>query len=389
MIDLTDVPIVDNPVHPWRESVKRVDASELVGHVTFSECVVTSVREEYLPIEQLEEPLRLFRQTSLSSRYFLVELAKLLDVEENWDAIAEARNRHSEPDLRGWSERLFRSAGVNTLMVDEGGSRPRITLDELGAIAPARLRRVARSDNFIRDLLPQEESWSGFFNRFQEELQAAIDDGAMAFKTVIAYRTGLDIQQVSEADARSNFESSRTAPELEQKPLRDFLVCHTMDVARANGLWTHIHAATGDPDIQFQRSNPGQLYPLLHSKRFRGNKVVLIHGGWPWVSEAAAMVGILPNVYLDVSEGSIFGMGNLRQRIMEAFEFCPYAKILYSSDASTPETLWAVARRYKSALGRVLAELTAEGFFSPREAYQAGQMIMGGNAARLYGLDLP
>jgi predicted TIM-barrel fold metal-dependent hydrolase len=99
------------------------------------------------------------------------------------------------------------------------------------------------------------------------------------------------------------------------------------------------------------------------------------------------MVGILPNVYLDVSEGAIFGVSNLRQRILEALEFCPYAKVLYSSDASIPEALWAVARRYKKVLGQVLGELSADGFFSRRDAYQAGRMILFDNAARLYDLE--
>src|SRR5207253_7656077 len=66
-----------------------------------------------------------------------------------------------------------------------------------------------------------------------------------------------------------------------------------------------------------------------------------------WVGEAAAMVAILPNVYLDVSEGTIFGMPNMRQRIYEVLEACPYSKILYGADGSLPEALWIVARRYK------------------------------------------
>jgi len=136
----------------------------------------------------------------------------------------------------------------------------------------------------------------------------------------------------------------------------------------------------------YARANPALLYPLLHSERFRANKVVLVHGGWPWVGEAAAMVAILPNVYLDVSQGSIFGMPNIRQRIFEAVEACPYSKILYGADGSVPEALWIVAKRYKAVLGRVLEELVAEGFCSLREAYQVARGILSDNAVRLYGL---
>jgi hypothetical protein len=386
VIDLSEIPVIDHHVHPWREASKHLTVEELAAHVAFSDSVVTSVRQPYLPVEQLAPQLRLFRETSLGARYLLGELARFLDVREDWDAVVAARNAAADADYHGWSGRLFHDVGIDALLVDEGGSRPRITLDELGAIAPARLRRVARSDNVVRDLLPEEDSWPRFLQRYDDELEAAIRDGAVAFKSVIAYRTGLDVQPVSEAEARRNFETSRLESESAQKPLRDFLLCHTMDVARERGLWIHIHAAVGDPDIVYHRANPAQLYPLLHCERFRTNRVVLVHGGWPWVGEAAAMVAILPNVYLDVSEGAIFGMPNIRQRIYEVLEACPYSKILYGADGSIPEAVWITARRYKSVLSRVLRELVGEGFCSWREAHQIGAMILHDNAARLYEL---
>jgi predicted TIM-barrel fold metal-dependent hydrolase len=386
VIDLSHVRVVDNHVHPWRQSTQQVTAEELAGHFAFSDAALSSVRDEYLPLAELEGLLRLFRNTNLGVSYFLRELAHFLEVEENWPEVIQARNAVAGADYRAWTTRLFDDVKLSTLLVDEGGSRPRITLDELSQTVPARLRRVARSDNFVRDLLPDADSWPTFFRKYQELLEAAIQDGAIAFKSVIAYRTGLDIQPVSEDEARRNFEATRDAPLIEQKPFRDFLLCHTMDVARERRLWIHIHTAVGDPDIVFQRANPAQLYPLLHSQRFRANRVVLVHGGWPWVGEAAAMVAILPNVYLDVSEGTIFGMPNMRQRIYEVLEACPYSKILYGADGSVPEALWIVARRYKAVLGRVLAELVGEGFCSTREAYDVGTAILAANAERLYEL---
>jgi len=91
-------------------------------------------------------------------------------------------------------------------------------------------------------------------------------------------------------------------------------------------------------------------------------------------------------VYLDVSEGTIFGMPNIRQRIYEALEACPYSKILYGADGSVPEALLIVAKRYKAVLGRVLEELVGEGFCSRREAYTVARCILSDNAVRLYGL---
>jgi predicted TIM-barrel fold metal-dependent hydrolase len=385
-VDVAQLPVVDNHVHPWRAATQQLSADELAGSVCFSDTVVSSVRREFLPRETLEPSLRLFRATNLGANLLRSELARLLNVDDDWPSVTRARNAAAGADYRAWTGRLFADAGLDTLLVDEGGAQPCITLDELGRIVPLRLRRVARTDNFIRDLLPVEDSWPRFFRRYQEALAAAITDGAIAFKSVIAYRTGLDVEPVSEDEARRNFEATRLGPLSAQKPLRDFLLCHTLDVARERGLWVHIHAAAGDPDIVYQRANPARLYPLLHSERFRSNRVVLIHGGWPWLGEAAAMVAVLPNVYLDVSEGSIFGMPNIRQRIFESLEACPYAKILYGADGSLPEALWIVAKRYKAVLARVLEELVAEGFCSRREAVDIARAILADNARRLYEL---
>jgi uncharacterized protein len=386
VIDLSDVPVVDNHVHPWRASAqRRLSADQLAGEVAFSQTVVTSVRREFLSLDDIAPKLKLFRDTNLGARYLLSELAALLGVEDNWASVETARNA-AAADYRAWTWRLFQDVRLEVLCVDEGGARPRITLEELAATTPIQLRRVARSDNFIHDLLSEVDDWSTFFARYQAALDDAIADAAIAFKSVIAYRSGLDIQPVSEAEARRDFEMHRHAPEREQKVLRDFLVCHTLDVAREHGLWVHFHVGVGDPDIVYERANPAQLYPLLHSERFRSNQVVLVHGGWPWVAEAAAMAAILPNVYLDVSEGALFGMPNVRQRLMEALEACPYAKILYGADGSVPEALWIGAKRLKRVLGSVLAELTDEGFCSPTEAMQVARMILHDNAMRLYGL---
>src|SRR5437763_6763685 len=196
MIDLSDIPVVDNHVHPWRESTRYQTIDELSGHPAFSDELITSVRQPFLPADELAPDLRLFRETNLGSRYLLRELARFLDVEEEWKSVADARNATAANDYRTWTERLFKDVAIDALMVDEGGATPRIRLDELSKHVPARLRRVARADNFIRDLLPQEFSWSQFVERFQQELDGAIAEGAIAFKSVIAYRTGLDVQPV-------------------------------------------------------------------------------------------------------------------------------------------------------------------------------------------------
>src|SRR5207237_2480733 len=103
VIDLSHVRVVDNHVHPWRQSTQQVTAEELAGHVAFSDGALTSVRDEYLPLAELEGTLRLFRNTNLGVSYLLRELAHLLEVEETWPAVVEARNAVASADYRAWT----------------------------------------------------------------------------------------------------------------------------------------------------------------------------------------------------------------------------------------------------------------------------------------------
>src|SRR5439155_22920641 len=122
------------------------------------------VRKKFLPHEQLAPSLRLFRETNLGVNFLRTELARFLGVADDWETVVTARNAVAGADYRAWTARLFGDAGIDTLLVDEGGSG--ITLGQLAAIVPVRLRRVARFDNFLRDLLPEKDTWTAFFQGY-------------------------------------------------------------------------------------------------------------------------------------------------------------------------------------------------------------------------------
>jgi hypothetical protein len=52
-----------------------------------------------------------------------------------------------------------------------------------------------------------------------------------------------------------------------------------------------------------------------------------------------------------------------------------------------PELHWLGARTGRALLGEVLGELVADGDLGEREAREAGERILRGNACALYGLE--
>src|SRR3954465_4975433 len=106
MIDLSNVPFIPTHVPPWRASSAQLEPEQLAIDMAFSEAVVTSVRTEFLPSADLEDSLRLFRRTSISTRVLLHGLARFLGVEDTWEAVTAARNREAGKDYRAYTTRL-------------------------------------------------------------------------------------------------------------------------------------------------------------------------------------------------------------------------------------------------------------------------------------------
>ena len=130
------------------------------------------------------------------------------------------------------------------------------------------------------------------------EAERAPTEDAVAFKSIIAYRTGLDVREWSRDEARAAFERWREDGWRESrehaKPVRDTLLRRTFEVAAAAG---------GLPDPHpLRRRRPGDRArprppagPVPAAVRaHRTSRCVLIHSGQPWLDEGAYVASILP-----------------------------------------------------------------------------------------------
>jgi predicted TIM-barrel fold metal-dependent hydrolase len=211
----------------------------------------------------------------------------------------------------------------------------------------------------------------------------------VAFKSVIAYRTGLDIGHPSAADARGAFTRWRQdgfrETRAHAKPVRDRLLDRVLAVASASGVPVHIHSGGGDPDSLVAYARPAGLFDLL--KRHPQQPVLLIHAGWPWTDEAAFIASILPHVYLDLSIGIPWASLAIDRLVETALGVAPPSKVLYGSDeASEPEVAWFAAHVAREALGRVLGTAVERRWLTDDQAAGIGAGVLAGNCRRLHGI---
>ena len=187
--------------------------------------------------------------------------------------------------------------------------------------------------------------------------RAASDPALVAFKSVIAYRTGLDVDDPPTDYCERVFrlwrEDDYTETRAHAKPVRDRLLRRTLEVAKRNDRPVHIHCGGGDPEIVLAHARPQDLFPLL--VEYDSQPVVLIHSGWPWLEEGAFIASVLPMVYLELSLTLPWASLAVDQKLEVLLGIAPPAKLLYGSDeASEPEVIWLTAQIGREALGRVL-----------------------------------
>jgi hypothetical protein len=373
-LDLDAIPIVDNHCHSLLREQPPDDAAFRI-HLT--ESYFEEIARDHVP-------------TSIFYRRALVELAALLDCEPTPAAVHAARRERGIEWLTG---EIARRANFKTWLIDTGyGAETTYSLDELRRLAPVRVEEVIRLEPMIERLILQSGSFAELIDAYREAISNLRSRGIVGMKSVIAYRTGLHVAEVSAEDAADAFASVREAGlragklRLESKPLLDHLVLIAVEEAARQGVPIQFHTGLGDPDLDLTLVDPAALR-LLVSERFRAAPIVLLHTGYPYVRSLAYVAAMFPNVYADMGETILFAAGEATGIYRELLGLAPASKLLFSTDASlVPELYWIGARVGRQALARVLDEHIADGVLDEPTATDWAERMLWRNAEALYGL---
>jgi hypothetical protein len=317
-------------------------------------------------------------------------LAARLGCEATPQALAETRQRAYSRDPAEYVAGLLAEQHVVGLIADEGYPQPTVTREEFERQIGTPVYRVARIEPWIVALQRDATSFDAFEQGFEERLDAAAADRlTVGYKSIIAYRTGLDVTDPSRSDAAVAFGRWRDQGWPKDrgvgKTVRDYLLRATLRAARRHDRVMHLHVGGGDPDIVFGHVRPQDVYPLLHDHM--DQPIVMIHGGYPWLAEAAYIASILPFVYLDLSEFLPWASLGSDRELETLLGVVPTAKLLYGSDeASEPEVLWLSARMAREALERVLGSAVDRDLATTDEALAIGRGVLGSNSMRLHGI---
>ncbi len=223
--------------------------------------------------------------------------------------------------------------------------------------------------------------------------------GAVAVKFEVAYLRGLDFADVPVDQAENAYlqPAAEEAPDpVSYKRLQDFLFRYIAAECGRLGMAVHLHGMSGGGRyFSIAGVNPMLLEPVLNDPKLKSTNFVLLHGGWPYVREAGALLQ-KPNFYLDMSQQAlIFPAHTLAGWLREWLETYP-DKVLFGTDGYpfTPalgweEATWLAARNERHALGIALTGMERDAEVSPERAKELARMVLRGNAEGLYRLAKP
>ena len=280
--------------------------------------------------------------TSLSHLRALRQLRELYELpnDADWAAIQGKRVELVERDADTLVKKCFH--GTQTILLDDGlddeDSMEHYSWHDKYTLSPC--KRIVRIEQIashllstlhqqnklpMGDALADEEAvslgWYTFITAFEEAIANFVADPDVAgFKSVVCYRTGLDVEmgkdiEISERGLRSfrrHFLHDCVARKfrVEAKGMNDALVVSTCKLIAAGYRQSNtakpfqFHTGLGDNDISLLDANPACLQPLI--KNFPTVPIVLLHCSYPYTREAGYLASVYRNVYLDI--GEIFPM---------------------------------------------------------------------------------
>lgn len=384
-LEFSEYPVIDHHSHPWSEETKQIT----------KDLYISIMNMGGLSKEEARDPENVAHSefTPMGSQ-ILHLLADFLNCSPTLSSVIEARNKRSKNDYPHYCKELFEDANIEGLFVDDGYSEVSVSsslakrdFEEFEKISPVPIRRVARIEPRFQTAVDQSIDFDDFVRRFDESIANAVrTQKAIAFKTIIAYRSGLHIEKPDEEAVRRDYAISKATRRRDVKHIRDWYVRRTISKCPELGTAFHAHCGMGDVDVVFDKCNPSQLYELFKDPETWKTKIFLVHGGYPFSQEAAFFANALKNVYVDLSEMIPFAsIPGAMEKTLHILDLAPPARIVFGSDGIViPEVHWAGAKIGRQVLESVLEKFVETRVYDEDEAHKAAKMILADNARRVY-----
>jgi len=214
-------------------------------------------------------------------------------------------------------------------------------------------------------------------------------DGVGAGKINCAYVRSLTFDDVPLTDAQQIWDTpAYLRTQAESKALQDHLARFVVKACADSDLPIQIHAAVGDaPGLLWTNASPVNLEPIFADPALGRPKVIVLHGGFPANNLVGWYAATYANVYVDYSWLPMLSDVVLDRCLDEWLDYVPHNKILFGTDAWSPELFYAGTRAARDVLAGVLERRIADHRYTPALAEKVADAILAANSRSLYRVD--
>jgi predicted TIM-barrel fold metal-dependent hydrolase len=378
MLNLSTIPVVDNHCHPVLLR-QQMDVRQFRSY--FTEATDPSFAESHV-------------QHSVYYLWMLRQMADVYGCPRTEEAVLAAHNSMSADKL---IERLFRAANIWTIILDPAYPSPDecYSEEQMGDAGHCFTERMLRLETLMERLIVKYGDFDEMVAHFSEEVRNLRTRGYCALKSIVAYRTGLQVAEWRKDQALIAFREAREEAvqagvlRIAHKPLIDYLLHIAFQKAAEQQVPIQFHTGYGDSDTDMRLGNPLHLRDVLERSEYRTMPVVLLHESYPYSQLGAYLAAVYPQVYFDLSYTIPFVDAlEMRSFTRQALGVAPASKLMFSTDGiHVPEMHCVGAIRGRQILAQVLQEMIEADELDEAQAYTLAQLILHDTACRVYRLE--
>ncbi|MGR4932645.1 amidohydrolase family protein [Bradyrhizobium sp. CAR08] len=291
------------------------------------------------------------------------------------------------------NRRFLHAGGFERLLIDTGYKSDAIlNVEQMAAVAEVPTNEVVRIEVVAEEVASSGVDAAGFAKALRERLFER-SRGAIALKTIVAYRTTFKIDQTApkeeeivEAAGRWLAEIERTGKVRLCDPIIERATLWAAgEVCRQRRFPLQVHSGLGD-DVNLHACDPSHFTDFIRYMQDWKVPITLLHN-YPFIREAGWLSEIFQNVYIDTGVVQNYTGPSSARIIRESLETAKFSKILFSTDAIVLSELYYLGSiLFRRGLRKALDEWLQDGLISARDADEIIESIAYRNARRIYNL---
>jgi hypothetical protein len=239
-------------------------------------------------------------------------------------------------------------------------------------------------------------SFDAYLNSCERSIKWALSNGAVAFKSGIAYQRSLSFERTTRALAESEFntfiDSIHRDHQFDQSPglpgtnAENYIMHFLLELANERELILQIHTGLQEGTGNYiYWSDPALLTNLFI--QYPDVRFAIFHIGYPYQQTLSALAKNFANVYIDMCWAHIISPEACIRAIVEWLDSVPYNKICgFGGDSVTLDVIYGHQFLARENISNALAIKVQQGHIDVDKAKEIATSLLWDNPLRIYRL---